>query len=204
MAAPTILMLSSTDRQLASRRWRDLGGAAYLTKPVSQRELLDGILKSLGMVTRRGGEPPPIPPTPAPGRALCILLAEDNLVNQALARRMMQKRGHSVTVAANGLEALHALANHTFDLILMDVQMPQMGGFEAIQAIREKEQLAGGHIPIIALTAHAMRGDREKCLEAGADEYVSKPINRQELLEKIERLMGSAEPTAWPTAVEKP
>jgi two-component system sensor histidine kinase/response regulator len=116
-----------------------------------------------------------------PSSSLRILLAEDNLVNQRLATRLLEKRGHFVVLAANGLEAVTAFEKGSFDLALMDLQMPEMDGFEATAAIREKEKVAGSHLPIVALTAHAMKGDREKCLEAGMDGYLTKPIRPQEL-----------------------
>jgi CheY-like chemotaxis protein len=117
---------------------------------------------------------------------LKILLAEDNLVNQRITVRMLEKRGHSVTVAGTGREALEALNQSLYDLVLMDVQMPDMGGFEATAIIRENEQQTNTHIPIIALTAHAMKGDEERCLSVGMDAYVSKPIRTEDLLLAIE------------------
>ena len=118
---------------------------------------------------------------------LRVLLVEDNLLNQKLAQRILEKRGYSVVLAGNGVEALEALEREGFDLVLMDLQMPEMGGLEAAALIREKERIQGGHIPIIALTAHAMKGDRERCLEAQMDDYISKPFNRSELYAKIEK-----------------
>lgn len=126
-------------------------------------------------------------PPSAPLRGLDILLAEDNPVNQRLALRLIEKRGHSVTVAEDGRQALAALEKQTFDLILMDVQMPHMDGLEATRHIRQREQLTGAHIPIIAMTAHAMKGDREDCLAAGMDGYISKPVKVEELFEAIEK-----------------
>ena len=118
-----------------------------------------------------------------------LLLAEDNPVNQKLAARMLQKMGHRVMVVENGRLALAAFMKNQFDVILMDIQMPEMDGFEATAAIREREKSqVGSHVPIIAMTAHAMAGDRERCLEAGMDGYVSKPINVQELTEALENL----------------
>ena len=117
---------------------------------------------------------------------LRILLAEDNMVNQRLTVKLLTKMGYQVEVAGNGKEAVAAFERETFDLILMDVQMPEMDGFEATALIREKEKKTGGHIPIIAMTAHAMKGDRERCLDAGMDEYVSKPIRPQAVVDAIE------------------
>jgi len=136
-------------------------------------------------------------------RNLHILLAEDNLVNQRLAARLIEKRGHTTVVVNNGREALKALERQTFDLMLVDVQMPDMDGFEATTAIREKEKVTGSHLPIIAMTAHAMKGDRERCLAAGMDDYVSKPIHPTELFRAIEELMpashqGGETPTCHP------
>ncbi len=119
------------------------------------------------------------------GRSLRILLAEDNLVNQAVATRLLQKLGHSLVVAHNGQEALAHLARQPFDLVLMDIQMPEMDGLAATRKIRHDETLTGAHIPIVAMTAHAMKGDRERCLAAGMDGYVSKPINAANLKEQI-------------------
>ena len=121
-----------------------------------------------------------------PGSSLKVLLAEDNLVNQRLAVRLLEKRGHRVVVASNGLEALAALKKETFELVFMDVQMPEMDGMEATAAIREEEKRSGEHVPVVALTAHAMKGDREKCLAAGMDGYLTKPIRPQELEEILE------------------
>jgi CheY-like chemotaxis protein len=122
-------------------------------------------------------------------RGFRILLAEDNRVNQMLAVRLLEKRGHHVQVAGDGREALEKLKTADFDLVLMDVQMPVMGGFEATAAIREMEKGTGKHIPIVALTAHAVKGDRERCLAAGMDGYVPKPIHPEELFERIEALI---------------
>ena len=186
----TIMMLSSVSQRGDIDRCRELGIATYLTKPIKRSSLLEAITNVLGMrpsdespgpmVTRR----PPV----RSGKSLQILLAEDNAVNQRLAARILEKRGHTVTVAGHGREALAALENQPFDLVLMDVQMPEMDGFEATVAIREKEKATGAHIPIIAMTAHAMKGDRERCLEAGMDGYVPKPIRAEELYEAVEDL----------------
>ena len=121
--------------------------------------------------------------------SLRVLLVEDNAVNQRLASRLLEKRGHSVEVAGNGLEALEALEKESFDLVLMDVQMPVMDGFEATAAIRKKEGGSGIRVPIVALTAHAMKGDREKCLAGGMDRYLTKPIRPQELDELLENYL---------------
>jgi CheY-like chemotaxis protein len=139
-----------------------------------------------------GGKDEPVPvkgPTP-----LRILLAEDNEVNQRLASRILEKRGHQVRVAANGREALAALDREPFDVILMDLEMPEMGGLAATAAIRERELATGGHVPIIAMTAHAMQGDRQKCLDGGMDNYIAKPIRPQVLFGVIEEACRKALP----------
>jgi CheY-like chemotaxis protein len=122
----------------------------------------------------------------APRQVLRILLAEDNPVNQRVAARLLEKRGHQVALAANGREALAWLDRERFDLILMDVQMPELDGIETTAVIREREQREGGRIPIVALTAHAMQGDRERCIDAGMDNYVNKPIDAVKFLEVVE------------------
>jgi two-component system, sensor histidine kinase and response regulator len=168
-----------------------LGIAAYLSKLVKQSELLDAILTVLGTSGRR----------PEARTALVtqhslresrprrrILLAEDSAVNQVLTVRLLERRGHTVAVAATGREVLTALEREGFDLVLMDVQMPEMDGLEATAAIRQREQQTGTHIPIIAVTAHAMEGDRERCLAAGMDAYLTKPFRADELFHMLERL----------------
>jgi PAS domain S-box-containing protein len=190
LAATTIMMLSSVGQRGDAQRCKELGVAAYLTKPVRQSVLLDAILAVQAGLARH---------VPAPAlvtrhslregqRPLRVLLAEDSAVNQLLVVRMLEKRGHSVVVAANGREALVALEGEDFDAVLMDVQMPEMDGFEATAQIRKKEAETGRHLSIIALTAHAMRGDRERCLKAGMDGYLSKPIRAAELFEILENL----------------
>jgi CheY-like chemotaxis protein len=118
--------------------------------------------------------------------ALSVLVAEDDLVSQRLVVRLLEKRGHTVEIAANGQKALAALENQSYDVVLMDVQMPEIDGFQATAAVREREQTTGKHLRVIAMTAHAMKGDREKCLAAGMDGYISKPIHPQELFDAVE------------------
>jgi signal transduction histidine kinase/CheY-like chemotaxis protein len=187
--APTIMMLTSSDQMGDAARCRLLGIETYLVKPVRQSALRAAILKTLQHV----------PAAPAPGEAAAwpasrvarrILLAEDNVVNQRVAHGFLAKAGHTVTIANNGVEALAALAVAEFDLILMDMQMPEMSGTQAMAAIRARESVGGGRIPIIALTAHAIKGDREMCLAAGADGYVSKPVSAVDLLDQIDNLTG--------------
>jgi len=188
-----VMMLTSGERTEDLRRCRELGISVYLTKPVRRAELRSAIAQVLTRYAgarRDGGPPGPAAferaLRPHPGSGMHILLVEDNIVNQRVARGMLEKAGHSVLVASDGREALRALEQLPFDLVLMDVQMPEMGGFEATAEIRKKE--AGGRrIPIIAMTAHAMAGDRERCLEAGMDDYISKPIRSAALLELVER-----------------
>ena len=131
------------------------------------------------------------------GRPLKILLAEDNLVNQKLATVLLERRGHQVVVVGNGAQALEALAQQTFDLILMDVEMPEMDGVEATSRIRELERVQGSHLPIIALTAHALKGDRERFIQAGMDDYLTKPLEPVKLYEAVDT-WGRARHTAAP------
>ena len=190
----TIMMLTSSNRSGDKARCHDLGIACYLVKPVTQSELRGAILTALFSRAPAEEHPRPVAPAvpdAARSRSLRILLAEDNLVNQLVAVRMLEKRGYTVELASNGLEALASLERTSFDLVLMDVQMPEMGGFEATAAIREKEKKTGRHMPIVALTAHALNDDRDRCLAAGMDAYVSKPFLAHELFETIERLAGA-------------
>ena len=149
--------------------------------------------------------PAPAPvPAPAARRSLSVLLAEDNLVNQRVAEGMLTARGHRVTVANNGRQALAAIEQTPFDLVLMDVQMPEMDGFEASVAIRMRERLTGGHVRIVAMTARAMHGDREQCLAAGMDDYLSKPIDRDLLMAVVEQEAPEAGPAARRPAERRP
>ena len=131
-----------------------------------------------------------------------VLLAEDNAVNQKLATRLLEKHGYEVTVAGDGRAALHELERGAFDLVLMDVQMPAMDGFEATAAIRETEKSTGVHIPIIAMTAHSLKGDEERCIAGGMDAYVSKPIRTHDLFATIERVLGKSDNTGARSPVE--
>jgi CheY-like chemotaxis protein/HPt (histidine-containing phosphotransfer) domain-containing protein len=153
--------------------------------------LFDAIVTALGVdamrVVVRDGDAPPL----ANVRPLSILLAEDNLANQKLAIGVLTKQGHQVTVAGTGREAVQKWGSQPYDLILMDVQMPEMDGLEATRAIRQLEQLSGAHITIVAMTAHAMTGDRERCLESGMDEYLSKPIRARQIADKLAQLFPS-------------
>jgi CheY-like chemotaxis protein/HPt (histidine-containing phosphotransfer) domain-containing protein len=190
LAGAAIMMLTSKGQRGDAARCRELGIAAYLTKPVRQTQLLDAILSVLGGAVPSVDSPVLITRhSLREGGRLNILLAEDNLVNQKITTRMLEKLGHAVTVANNGREALDAIGAQAFDLILMDIQMPEMSGFEATEAIRRQERASGKHLPIIALTAHAMDGDRERCLESGMDGYVSKPVRGEELARAIGSLL---------------
>jgi signal transduction histidine kinase/CheY-like chemotaxis protein/HPt (histidine-containing phosphotransfer) domain-containing protein len=192
----TIMMLTSSGQYGDAARARELGISAYLTKPVDAPALHAAICRVLEGASGSGAAHA-AHPAAAATRPLRILLAEDNIVNQRVAVGLLKKRGHDVTVANNGVEALAALARTTFELILMDVQMPQMGGFEATAEIRRRERDSGGHIRIVAMTAHAMTGDRERCLEAGMDGYLSKPIDPAVLYATVEQV-GDDVPKAAP------
>ncbi len=187
----TIMMLSSADRTGDASRLRELGVVCYLRKPITQSELFDAILTAMGAAPKDAPESLRAAgaSTPQGQRSLHVLLAEDNKVNQQLAVKILQKRGHTVVVASDGTEALAAMKRESVDLVLMDIQMSQMDGFAATAAIREQEKTTGGHVPIVALTAHAMKGDREHCLAAGMDAYITKPLRAEELFEIVARLM---------------
>ena len=200
LVGATVMMLTSQGQRGDAARCRDLGVASYLTKPISQSELLDAIMTALGE---------PHPPN-APlitrhslrenRRKLNLLLAEDNSVNQTLAVRLLQRLGHTVTVAHNGAEAVQHWQAGGFDAILMDIDMPVMSGYEATERIRALEQTSAGlvpaRIPIVAMTAHAMQGAREECLRHGMDAYLSKPIDTGALWRELDGLaqVGKAAP----------
>jgi CheY-like chemotaxis protein len=194
------MMLSSAGRRGDGARCEELGITAYLTKPIKAAELLQAIRLSLGMDQLPEGQSRLVTRhmIHKSQKSLRILLTEDNPVNQKLATHILEKWGHTVSVANNGQEALDLTAKENFDLILMDVQMPVMGGFEATELIREREKTTGCHIPIIAMTAHAMKGDREQTLAAGMDDYVSKPVNQDALFNAIEQLTSDAVAGAKP------
>jgi two-component system, sensor histidine kinase and response regulator len=185
-----IIMLTSGGRPGDVARYETLGVSAYLLKPIQQSELFDAIGTALGvLVSDDDRVVASAPEALGDLGSLRILLAEDSIVNQKLAVALLEKHGHQVVVANNGKEAVAALDGQDFDLVLMDVQMPEMDGFEATAVIRAKEQQTGGHIPIVAMTARAMKGDRQQCLEAGMDDYVSKPVRRQQLFEAIQNAL---------------
>lgn len=193
-----VVVLTSAGQRGDAALCRKLGVSAYLSKPFDRLELRDLLLRvlaggpmrpeSAALVARHTLRELPKP--------LRFLVAEDSLVNQKLIARLLEKRGHAVAVAGNGREALELLEKQSFDIVLMDVMMPEMDGFEATRRIREKEKVSGAHLPIVALTAHAMQGDRELCLNAGMDGYVSKPIDLEELFSVIENLLSPATPAS--------
>ena len=191
-----IMMLTSSDHSGDAERCESLGIAHYLRKPVKQSELFEAIAGTLGPSAPADGRREPRVSGHVTGLApLKILLAEDSLVNQKLVVGLLEKYGNTIKVACNGREALGALDRERFDLVLMDVQMPEMDGFEATAEIRRREQATGEHVPIIALTAHAMKEDRRRCIDAGMDEYVSKPVRIEQLLDTIALLLkGTVEP----------
>jgi CheY-like chemotaxis protein len=190
LVGATIMMLTSAGHLGDAARCRELGISAYLVKPIRQLELLQGICNVLNLASQ----------TKAPlvtrytlreaGSRSRVLLVEDNVVNQTLAVRLLEKRGYIVSVAGNGRQALATLKMKEFDVVLMDVQMPEMDGFEATAAIRDRERSTGKHIPIIAMTAHALKSDEDRCLSAGMDAYLSKPIRTIELFAAIDNALG--------------
>ena len=192
LAGTIIIMFISAGSRGDAARCRELGIQAYLSRPVRHADLLQSIGILLGTQTGTCGDLPVLTTHALREHRLRlrILLAEDNRVNQALAVRILQKRGHTVEVVENGRKAIEALGEQSFDLILMDLQMPELGGVEATMLIREREKSTGGHIPIIAVTANAMVGDRERCLDAGMDDYVSKPIQVKALFAAIEHALS--------------
>jgi CheY-like chemotaxis protein len=183
-------MVTSGGQRGDAARCRELGISAYLTKPVRQVDLLEAIVSVLGSALRQAQRPSVVTrhSLREGRRGLKILVAEDNIVNQRLAEHLLQGRDHQVTIANHGREALELLGKQAFDLALVDVQMPEMDGLQLTAAIREKEKNTGAHMPIIAITAYAMKGDRERCLEAGMDDYIAKPINSNQLFEMIDRV----------------
>jgi PAS domain S-box-containing protein len=199
-----ILLLSSSTGQDQLAQCREAGIAACLMKPVQPSELLDAVMNAVFKPPKQETseeQPPLLPSEGRPG--MKVLLAEDNAVNRTLARKLLEKFGHTVVIAENGRQVLEALRRESVDLVLMDVQMPAMDGLEATAAIREKEKSTGAHLPIIALTAHAMKGDRERCLAAGADDYLTKPIHTPDLLAVLDRIRG-IKTTPHPPAAPPP
>jgi CheY-like chemotaxis protein/HPt (histidine-containing phosphotransfer) domain-containing protein len=193
LAGGSVMMLSSGARPGDRARCFELGISAYLTKPVKQSDLMDTIVGLLDPRSGRGRRRPPAAPGfPKAERPLRVLVAEDNAVNQQVAAGMLERAGHEVTVAENGREVLALLEGSRFDLVLMDVQMPEMDGLETTAAIRSRERRTGGHLPIVAVTAHAMKADVERCLAAGMDAHVAKPLQPRELAAAIATVLGAA------------
>lgn len=194
---PSVMLLTSAVRGGDWARARDLGVAAFMLKPILPSELLEEIRRVVGRrdVAPRVGERAPSPPTGE--RPLRVLLAEDNRVNQTLATALLARRGHRVTVVTTGREALARLDAEPFDLVLMDVQMPDIDGIEATRILRAQESGPGRRVPIVAMTAHVMAGDRERCLQAGMDDYVSKPMDANELFGAIERVVAGEGGHGW-------
>jgi two-component system sensor histidine kinase/response regulator len=199
LAGPDILMLTSAGQPGEGARCRDLGIAAYLLKPVLKDDLLAALLAILGkhadaaaasLVTRHSLREAP--------RRLQVLVAEDNPVNEAVIVRVLEKMGHAPTMAHNGREAVSLATNGKFDLVFMDVQMPEMDGLAATVAIRESEKRNGTHLPIFAMTAHAMKGDREQCLAAGMDGYMTKPVSFSEIQQTLEAVAAERRTAAPP------
>jgi two-component system, sensor histidine kinase and response regulator len=185
-AVPVIALLRTTNLGRDAELCRQLGVDAYLTKPIRELAMLDIVLKLLAPETMQTAAPS-TPAAPAVNRTARVLLAEDNAVNQIYAATLLEQRGHRVSVARNGREVLELIEREPFDVVLMDVEMPEMDGFAATAAIRAREQKTGGHLPIIALTAHALKGFREECLAAGMDAYLSKPVQARELLTVLQQ-----------------
>jgi len=201
-AGAVIMMLTSAGRRGDAARCRQLGIAAYLLKPIRNSELMQALLTVLGQPE---GKAPPLVTRHSLREAragLRILVAEDNPVNQVLILRLLEKQGHSATLARHGGEAVALVTTGRFDLVFMDVQMPEMDGFAATAAIRQREQVLGGHLPIVAMTAHALKGDRERCLAAGMDGYIPKPVSIDAIQAELQKLVATPgrvapDPPAW-------
>jgi two-component system sensor histidine kinase/response regulator len=204
LSGSRIVLLTSGDRPGDLARLRELRIDAHLLKPVQQDELLDTIYRVIG---RTGDEPPPrVASPPAPARVpLRILVAEDHEFNAKHLEQLLEMRGHHVRLATNGREALEMTDGGGFDLLLLDVHMPEVDGFQVVRVLREREQTAGGHLPVIALTARSREQDRRQCLAAGMDDYLSKPIRAADLFAAIDRVVhaGGASPTAPPNAGDR-
>ena len=210
LSAAIVMMLTSAGHRGDAARCQELGVSAYLLKPIRQSELREAIAKVLGVTESQGAIPLitrySLGDARDPSTVLRVLLAEDNPVNQRVASRLLEKRGHRVHVVSDGREALAVFGKEKFDLVFMDVQMPEMDGFEATAAIRKNEKGGSVRQPIIALTAHAMKGDRERCIAAGMDGYLSKPIRGQELDDILDKYVArhgeAAGPAETPARVE--
>ncbi len=200
----TVMMLTAQGQRVHAQRCLELGVGSHVMKPIAQSELLDAIMTALGEPQQSSVARTTRHALPKSQRKLNLLLAEDNAVNQTLAVRLLQKLGHSVTVANNGLEAVQHWQAGGFDAILMDVDMPVMNGFEATERIRAAEQASDApvpaHIPIVAMTAHAMQGAREACLSHGMDAYLAKPIDTEALWRELDQLAPSGTASVSPSA----
>ncbi len=189
LSAPVIL-LRSVGRAGDMSRGRRCISSFHLDKPVRRQDLEQTVLAALGQAAALPAPAAPADPGSRHAGPFRVLVAEDNPVNRMVVQRLLEKAGHSVAVARNGFEVLEMLRSAAFDLILMDIEMPEMDGFTTTAAIREAERSTGAHMPIVALTAHAMKGDEEKCLDAGMDAHITKPINRSRLFEVMARFAG--------------
>jgi CheY-like chemotaxis protein len=198
LAGGIVMMFTASHKLVDAARSRELGVAAYITKPLRQQELREAIRAAYQRATAPNGSvhtPLSRSETSPERRAirpLRVLLAEDNTINQRLTLRLLEKRGHTVVAASDGVEALEALDRSTFDLVLMDVQMPRMDGFQVTAIIRDREKLTGNRLPIFAMTANVMKGDQERCLHAGMDSYIPKPISPKQLIAAVEGVLRSA------------
>jgi CheY-like chemotaxis protein len=196
--AGIVVITSYWDRQLAVACFRPAAWTGLVNKPVLEEALLAAVREA-----GRGGYPKALSreitslslQVEAKPRGFRILVCEDNLINQKVAMRMLNSQGHAVTIGDDGRKALAALEAEPFDVVLMDVQMPVMDGLEAVAEIRKREKSRGGHIPVIAMTAHTLKGDRERCRAAGMDGYVSKPIDKRQLFETLDRLTPQSSAT---------
>lgn len=207
-ASAVILMLTSDRQPEDAARCREAGITVQITKPVLEAELLQSVLLALGkqLPVRQRESTEPAASREHPVRPLRILLAEDNAVNRQLAVQLLEKRGHTVDVAGDGrevLQVLDAIGQDTLDVVLMDVQMPELDGLEATRMIRNRETQSGGHLPIIALTAHALKRDRERCFAAGMDGYVTKPLRAEEMFREIARCQAQYRPAKAPLAAAR-
>jgi len=195
LAGASVRMLTSSARPGDWARCVELGVASHLSKPIRRSDLYDiliGVLERQPASEERRSRP--LPPRPEGRRRLRVLVAEDNAVNQKVVMSFLDRAGHAAVVVSTGTEALAALERHDFDVVLMDVQMPEVDGLEATRAIRKRERTSGGHVPIVALTAHVVKGDAERCLEAGMDAYVAKPLRSRDLHAAIQSALNPAPP----------
>jgi signal transduction histidine kinase/PleD family two-component response regulator len=196
LAVATVMLLTAVGQRENVQRCKELGMTTSVLKSVKSDDLLQALLKAAGVEPQHQehAEPNPQPPGRTPQQHYSILLAEDNAVNQRILVRLLEKHGYAITVADSGRKVLAMVAQEHFDLVLMDVQMPEMDGLAVTATLRQREQQTGAHIPIIAMTAHAMDGDRERCLAAGMDSYLSKPFHASELFAAIERVLSTFAP----------